>query len=194
MTKRDQNWRVGWLLAALAVAGCTAGLPNRAFMPNTGYGGPVLTDQGAIQLVSYTLTDPVITRGNPALGAQSMAVIDYLAGELDADPRWVAFPAGAKLQMIQARGEIRALLGISPEAPSQEVVDRLLSAAAAFNYGDRAAALGVLTAPVFTRGPDATAAILANLPSLPLASAAAHRALVSEDQQHNGSCRIVPCF
>ncbi len=193
MTRRNRGWRSGWLLAAVLVAGCTAGLPNRALMPNTGYGGPVLTDQGAIQLVSYTLTDPAITRDNPASGAQSMAAIDYLAGELDADPRWIAFPAGVKLQMIQARGEIRALLGIPPAAPSQEVVNRLFSAAAAFNYGDRAAALAALTAPVFTRGPDATAAILANLPSLPLSSAAAHRALVSEDQ-HSGSCRIVPCF
>jgi hypothetical protein len=169
--------RTGALLAALAVSACgSIYQPNTAIMPDTAAGTPVMSDQGAIGLASYALASPSRTAGDPGEAARALASVDYLAGALYSNPHWVGFPAIAKIQMVQARNEIRQLLAVPPGTPSQAVVDGLIRASEAFDAGNTAAAEAALPASVFTLGPTRTAALLSNLPYLPQANVAAQQA------------------
>jgi hypothetical protein len=66
--------------------------------------------------------------------------------------------------MLQARADIRRVLGIAPDAPSQSVGNAMLAVQAALDAGDRARALTALSAPIFTLGPEPTFALLGALP------------------------------
>ena len=47
-----------------------------------------------------------------------------LAGELSSNPRWTMMSPLTKQEMLQARVDVRQVLGIAPNAPSQIVVER----------------------------------------------------------------------
>jgi hypothetical protein len=162
-------------------------------MPRTAAGTPFMTDDGAIQLSSYLLGSPTRMQGNPVQGARAIASIDYLAGALYSNPRWDRMSATPKQLMLQGRVEVRQALGIPPTARSQDVVDRLIAASIAFETHNTQAADAALSSPVFSLGPDATAARLANLPPLPTANWAAQRAN-AETFPRTGSCRNIPCL
>jgi len=59
---------------------------------------------------------PARISGNPVNAARAAAVVDYPAVALQ-DPRWIANSAIAKLQMQQARTEVRTTLGVAQDAP-----------------------------------------------------------------------------
>ncbi len=145
-------------------------------MPITSGGTPVMSDQGAIELSSYALGSPGRTAGDPAEAARALAAVDYLAGALYSNPHWTGFPAITKIQMVQGRDEVRALLGVPPGTPSQVVVDGLIRASTAFDARNIAGAEAALPASVFTLGPQRTVALLTNLPYLPRANVAAQQA------------------
>jgi hypothetical protein len=150
---------------AAALAGCasirqppdTAAIPPWAAFTWPG-------DYDAILHAQWAWADPSRIHGLPAQGAQSVAEIDYLAGELSSNPQWLALSPFAKLRMLQARVDVRAVLGIAPDVPSQAVVDTMLATRAALDAGDRQAALRYLSAPIFTLGPEQTLARLGALP------------------------------
>ena len=174
---RSSLFRGVLVVAACAVAGCGTPLPQTsAIMPLTTAGTPVLSDDGAIGFASYALGSPGRTANDPASAARALASIDYLAGALYENPHWIGFPAITKVQMVQARAEVRALLGVPADAPSQAVVDGLIGAATALDGGDSKAAEAVLVAPTFSFGPQRTLAILDNLPPVPQADVAAQAA------------------
>jgi hypothetical protein len=150
---------------ATVLAGCAAikPPPDTAVIPT--WAAP--TWQGdiiAILHAQWAWADPSRTHGFPAQGARAVAELDYLAGELSSDPLWVSVSPFAKLRMLQARVDVRAVLGIAPDASSQAVVNAMLAAQAALDAGDRQAALGDLSAPIFTLGPEVTLARLGALP------------------------------
>ena len=164
--------RLGMIAATLG--GCTfTPPPDTAIMPRTQAGAPIMSDQGAIGLASYVLGSPSRYDGHPVDAARSLAAIDYLAGALYSNPRWVGIPAQHKQLMLQARGEVRSLLAVPPGTSSQAVVDGLVAAGAAIESGNGAAARAALPAEVFGLGPERTLALLQNLPSLPASNAAA---------------------
>jgi hypothetical protein len=149
-----------------ALAGCAAAIkppPDTAQIP----AWALRSWQGdtvAILHAQWAWADPSRTHGFPAQGAQAVAEIDYLAGELSTNPQYLNLSPLAKLRMLQARVDVRATLGIAPDASSQSVVDAMLAAAAALDAGDRTLALRTLSAPIFTRGPEPTLALLNALP------------------------------
>ena len=102
-----------------------------------------------------------------------MAGIEYLAGALYSNPRWIGIAAQTKQLTLQGRAEIRQLLAISPNARSQWVVDGLIAASNALDGQDLAAAERALPPNVFGLGPQRTIALLTNLPRLPAANVAA---------------------
>lgn len=164
-------------LALALTAGCGAAtLPDTAIMPLTGAGTPALSDQGAIQTASYALGSPARTAGQPGEAARALASIDYLAGALYSNPHWDGIPPTTKLRMLQGREEIRAYLAVAAGTPSQVVVDHLIHAADSLDAHDTAGAVQALSSPAFTRGPEATIALLSNLPYLPQANVAAQNA------------------
>jgi hypothetical protein len=129
-------------------------------------------DTIAILHAQWVWADPSRIRGLPAQGARAVAEIDYLAGELSSNPRWVALSGLAKMKMLQARADVRAALGIAPDARSQAVVDAMLATEAALNAGETQLAVTYLSSPVFTRGPDATLGELGALPYVQSANVA----------------------
>lgn len=150
---------------ALALAGCTSVKPppDTAIIPDWAqqiWPG----DFDAILHAQWAWADPSRTHGLPAQGAQAVAEIDYLAGMLSTNLQWLALSPFAKLRMLQARADVRAVLGIAPDAPSQSIVDAMLATQVALDAGDRQAALRYLSAPIFTLGPEQTLELLGALP------------------------------
>ena len=76
--------------------------------------------------------------------AKACAAIDFLAGELSSNPRWVTLSPLTKMETLRARDDVRRVLGVTPGTPSTFVVDALLRFAAAWHFGDQAAAMQAL--------------------------------------------------
>ena len=186
-----------WIAAlslVLALTACAPTLlPDTAVMPRTLAGTPALSDEGAMYLSSYALGVPSRTAGDAVSGARAVASIDYLAGALSSNPRWLYVSAATKGRMVQGRAEVRKVLGIDPRASSQEVVDRLMSASNAIEARDSAAAAMALSSPVFTLGPRQTLAMLTDLPYLPAANVAAQNAARESVQRTGSKCRFGRC-
>lgn len=162
------------LIAALLPVGCAVQpLPDSARMlPPTAFGGFADAGVSAINLSSWAFADPMRTRGDPGDAARAAAAVDYLAGQLFADPRWQGVDPLYKQQMLDARAEVRRALGINAAARSQQVVDTLLAAANAMAAPDTAALNVALRSPVFTMTPQETYARLVNMPYLPTTNVA----------------------
>jgi hypothetical protein len=134
------------------------------YLPAGVYGVYLDNDIGAINQAAWAFASPANTRGNPVDAAKAVVALEYLPGELRENPRWVKIDASIPLRMAQAREQLQQILGISPTASRQQIVNALLALAWDLQIGNRAAAMTVLESPVFTLPPDRTLAILSNLP------------------------------
>ena len=108
--------RIVAALACLAIAACvvqpppdTAALPFAAF-------GTLDNDVAAANQAAWAFAAPARTANNPVDAARAAAGIDYLAGELSSNPRWVMVSPLTKQEMLQARVDVRQVLGIAPDA------------------------------------------------------------------------------
>jgi hypothetical protein len=161
------------VLVSLTLAGCAAITPppDTAQLPPGAF-GLFDNDVAAANQASWALASPARTRNDPVDAARACAAVDYLAGELSSNPRWVTLSPLTKQEMLQARVDVRQVLGVVPNAPSQFVVNALLQFTAAWQAGNQSAALQALSAPVFTLPPQQTLAILSNLPLIRSANVA----------------------
>ncbi|MBO0711631.1 MAG: hypothetical protein J2P47_10190 [Acetobacteraceae bacterium] len=173
------------LLAGLLLSACTIGQGPVPQLPPGTFGILVDNDTGAINFAQWAFASSARIRGNPVNAARAAAAVDYLAVALEG-ARWISISPIARLQMRQARTEVRATLGIAQDAPTQPVIDGLIGAANALQAGDQNAARGLLVPPVFTFGPDATLARLSNMPFLRQANIATQRVALE--------LRPSPCF
>jgi hypothetical protein len=167
------RWRglaAAYLAAALCGCGAIQPPPDTAQIP--AWGTLVWPGEfGAILHAQWAWAEPARTHGLPAQGALAVAEVDYLAGDLSSNPVWVGSSL-ARLRMLQARADVRALLGIAPDASSQSVVDAMLAVRVALDAGDRQKAVDALSAPFFTLGPEKTFALLGALPYVQTANIA----------------------
>ncbi len=179
-------------LVAAVLAGCAVTpLPDAARINPGAFGSEQDPETTAINLSSWALALPSRTHNDPGDAARAMASVDFLAGDLYANPRFQNISPVYKQQMLNARGEVRQVLGVVPGTPSQEVVNRLLIAGNAIAAGDLAGTLAALNTPVFTYGPERTLALLNDLPPLPISNVAtAHigAAYLREDGSCGYSC------
>ena len=143
----------------------TAALPFAAF-------GTMDNDVAAANQAAWAFAAPERIAGNPVDAARAAAAVDYLAGELASNPRWLMISPLTKQKMVTARFEDRQALGIVPTVPSQVVVNVLLRFAVEWRAGNQAAAIQALAAPGFTFSPEATLHALANLPYIQSANIA----------------------
>jgi len=159
------------LLLALLVVACAHGgpqpfVPDYAVLAPDALGfGALDQDVPAVNYAAWAFADPSRTRGNPAAGARAAACMDYIAGELYTAPRWANIDPLTKEQLLHGRTEVRQVLGIPFNAPSQVVATSLANASGALAAGDQRAALAALSNPAFPN-PSAILARLANLPYL----------------------------
>jgi hypothetical protein len=153
------------ILACLAFAACSAATPppDTAQLPFAAF-GTMDNDVAAANQASWAFASPDRTRNNPVDAARACAAIDYLAGQLSSSPRWLSVSPLTRQEMLRARSDVRRVLGVTPEARSQVVVNALLRFAAAWEAGDQSAALLALSGPGFTLQPQQTLQVLSNLP------------------------------
>ena len=160
------------LVISIVVAACAVQPPpDTATLPFAAF-GTLDNDLAAANQAAWAFAAPARTANDPVDAARAAAGVDYLAGELSSNPRWLDLSPLTKQQMLQGRLDVRHALGITPNVPSQVVVDALLRFAAAWQGGNQTAAMQALAAPGFTLPPDQTLRALANLPYIQSANVA----------------------
>jgi len=156
------------LLIAPAVAGCTLD-PSGAYLG--GFGDPV---RGAALNAPWLFGDMSRYAGNPAGAARAVAQVEFLTDALFNDPFWSPRIQGTvPIQMRMGRDELRAALGIAPDAGTQAVIAGMRGAADALAQGSTPRAEAALSAPLFTAGGRETLDRLGSLPRLPRLAEAA---------------------
>jgi hypothetical protein len=182
------------LLVCLSAASCAIGPPvDTSMMPSSAFGtGNQDPPTAALNVSSWAFADPARTRNNPGEAARAVASVDYLAGDLNTSPRWVYVSPITKQRMLLARAEVRNALAVPANAPSQELVNRLLGVTQAAYAHNPPAELAALQSPIFTLGPTQTLDRLANLPYLPETNVATLRANAEINLNSEHSC--MPCF
>ena len=165
-------------IAGLCLSACAPLPPTPAtpYLPPGVYGVYLDNDTGAINQSAWAFASPANTRGNPVDAIKAVIALEYLPGELRANPRWVGMDLSVKQRMAQARQELRQILGIRPDAPPQLVVNALLGAAESLEFNTPGNALQALSAPVFVNPPEQTLRLLSNLPYVQTANLATSRA------------------
>ena len=161
----------------LALAGCAleSPIPSTGYLPYNAFGNAAIGQDPAIaamQTATFAFAHPAVMRGDPAQMALAIASLDAMAGQLSTVGRWLEMPSLAKLDMLQARERVRAIIGISPDVPSQTVIDALVAASFALDRGDPAAAERALTRPGFSMASTRMLALLGQFPEVPIANRA----------------------
>ncbi|WP_135470602.1 hypothetical protein [Crenalkalicoccus roseus] len=152
--------------ATLAACAAEPGAPYLA-----GFGDPV---RGAALWAPRDLADTSRWAGQPARAAEVAAQLELLTDGMLTSPRYAPeVDPGVAHLLSEARAEMRAYLGIAPEAPAEPVIAALNRAARALHAGSRARTEAALSAPFFTAGPLVTLARLEAMPRLPRTAAAA---------------------
>ncbi len=165
------------LLAGFALAGCVhvAHVPPPGYLPEDAFGNSVVGEDPAFAAVTDAMMAfayPQRLQGNPAGMALAIASLDAMAGQFAASGRWAGWDEMTKQEMMDARTQVRAILGVPANASSQAVIDHLVAASHALDRGDQAAALAALSGPEFTASPARTLAILSHFPRVPAANKA----------------------
>ena len=164
--------RLAVVLPCLAITACVVQPPpDTASVPFAAF-GTLDNDMAAANQAAWAFAAPVRTANNPVDAARAAAGVDYLAGELSSNPRWIGLSPLTKQEMLQARADVRQALGIAPDARSQVVTNALLQFAWLWQQGDQPAAMQALAAPGFTWPPPQTLAVLANMPLIRSANVA----------------------
>jgi hypothetical protein len=165
--------RCGIILAGLLIlAGCTPPVDTAVMPPVSGLVDP----ENAIYYANWAFSSPARTRNDPASAARAVAALDYAAGAINSSPRLEFMSPVINAEMVDARQAVRRVLGIPPNAPSQEVVNSMITVSLALGSGNRAEALAALNAPIFTLGPERTLAVLTNMPPVRQANIATAQA------------------
>jgi hypothetical protein len=183
--------RVIAFAAALVLAGCTvppqgppgAPPPPVAEIPQGFFGNWIDPDLGCVNESSYAFGSPDILHGNPVATLRATICVEYLAAEANS-PRWVSVSPLTKMQLLQARDELRRTLGIAPNAPPPLVTNTLLRLLHDLQVGNMADARAVIAPPLFDMPPDQTLALLTNLPPVPIAHAATQQAELEAMRLH----------
>jgi hypothetical protein len=153
-------------LAALALLCFTACAGGEAKFPpsSAGLGLPAFSDPvpAAIINARAALADPARRIGdNPAFAARIVGQVEFAAAMMT-EPRFHPIAPLVEGQLLRARSELRAAIGLVPGASPQAVITALAGAAAALDRGDEAGADRAL-APV-SAAPRQTRQALRGLP------------------------------
>jgi hypothetical protein len=175
-------------LLLLLLSACTPAAPGPqvAQLPPGLYGIYEDNDVGAINLSSWAFASPQRTFNDPVDAIKAVVAIEYLADELNVSPRWIGMSPFAKQEMVEARVEVRRVLGIVPDAQSQIVINALLSAAWQLQAGNQTEAARALGTPPFSLPPERTLQLLASLPFIRSANIATMDAAGQSAPQADG--------
>ena len=147
--------------------------PSTGYLPADTFGSSLVgQDQtnAATNTAMAAFAYPGPTQGQPAQTALAVASLDAMAGQFSTQARWATMSPIAKREMLDARNEVRDILGVPENVPSQSLIDHLVAASHSLDKGNQTAALAALSGPDFTKTPEQTLAILANFPNVPIAN------------------------
>ena len=167
----------GLTFLTIALAGCAYETPpaSTGMMPPDAFGYAVMGEDPAMATFGLALDafiHPGMMQNRPAQMALAVASLDAMAGQFSTDGRWMAMDPIAKMQMLQARDRVREILGIPQTAPSQAVINQLVTVSWALDAGDQPAAMATLSGGVFTRPAAQNLALLTHFPYVPIADQA----------------------
>jgi hypothetical protein len=167
----------GVTFLALCLSGCAleAQPPSTGFMPVDAFGNSVVGQDltmATFNQAMFAFAHTKMMQNRPEEMALAVASLDAMAGQFSTGGRWMAMDPIAKMQMLQARERVRAIVGISETAPSQAVIDQLVRASKALEAGDQAGALAALSGGGFTVPATQTLALLTHFPYVPIANRA----------------------
>ena len=164
------RWTILAAAVGLGITGCAPSPPvSTAIMPpQTGLADPI----NAVQYAAWAFAWPSRTENDPLSAAKAVAALDFAAGDINANQRWVGLSPIVWDEMLVARTDVRRVLGIPADAPSQAVVNVMTLTMLALEAGDRTQALAALSSPIFTLGPERTLIVLTNLPYIRMANVA----------------------
>ncbi|WP_027284222.1 hypothetical protein [Rubritepida flocculans] len=156
------------LALPLLIAACAAD-PVADYLG--GVGDPV---RGAALYGPRNLGDTSAYAGDPRGAAIAAAQLEFLARSFRSDPRWAPGTDPAALTALEeGRREMRAALGIAPDAPGEAVERALRAAAEGLEAGSPVRAEAALNLPeLFPLGPRETLRRLGSLPRLPAVAVA----------------------
>jgi hypothetical protein len=149
--------------------------PSTGFLPPDAFGYALFGEDPAMATFGPALdgfVHPGMMQNRPAQMALAVASLDAMAGQFSTNGRWMAMDPIAKMQMLQARDRVREILGIPETAPSQAVINQLVTVYWALDAGDQPAAMATLSGGVFTRPAAQTLALLTHFPYVPIADQA----------------------
>jgi hypothetical protein len=171
------------LLAAAAACAPSGQRPRQGpvSLPADAVQGAGDPARAAILEAAYAFGNPARLAGRPAEAARAVADLEYLASEIPSGARWREFDPTVGSALRGAREEVRAALGVAPQAPPQAVVDAFFSASRALRANDGAAAQRIPAPPMFPDGAQ-TLRRLSDLPLLPAANQATNRAAFELDR------------
>jgi hypothetical protein len=162
------------LAAALGLAACAAQQPQpNARLPYDaviGAGDPL---RSAVATTSTVFSSPDRLAGQPEQAARAVAQMEFVAVEMETNPRFTGEVSISPARYALARDEWRRALGIPAGMAPQRVIDSLYASARALGSGQTEAAAAALPPSVFPQGGAATLTRLAALPDLPLTNQAA---------------------
>lgn len=176
------------ILATLLAAGCAGARVDTAEMPAGEFTFSDV-DQAALYEASHAFGTGGTVPATVHDRARALADVEYVSGAYNTHARWIGIDGLAQADLLIARREMRASLGIPAQARSQAVVNGLLAISHATDAASLQAAAGN---PVFPEGPQSTIAALQNLPSyftMPYALARANIAI----QEKDGTCNRLFC-
>jgi hypothetical protein len=148
------------LAATLGACAGESGPPDFSWLRG---GSPYMGN--ALLTAHRNLTGMSRYRGQPANGAFALAQYDFIMEGLQRYT--ISFPPAAVPLLSSGQAELHAALGVPRHTPNGAVWRQLVSAGNALETGQTEAALAALSSPVFSRGPQATLAALADLPRMP---------------------------
>jgi hypothetical protein len=149
----------------MASTGCTpAPVDTVGELPTGFYGTYQDNGVGAINQSAWALASPRRTIGNPLEALKAVIAVEWLADELEANPRWITLSPLAKWDMQRARADVRRTLGIKADTPSSSVLAALLKTTRALQSGVAPGAVEALRTQPFTLPAGQTFDILTNLP------------------------------
>ncbi len=178
------------LLAWLGGCALETPPPTTGLLPDSAFADTAPGEDTALAATGDALVAFESARhGDPAGMALAVASLDAMAGQFATGGRWLGMDQFVKLEMLNGREKVRAVLGISATADSQTVINGMVGAAQALKRHDQPGAQAALAAPVFSLGPARTLALLANFPDVEdanVATQAAEQDILSPDQDENG--------
>jgi hypothetical protein len=163
----------------LAACGGPSATERPPYLPPSVFGTYQDNDVGGINLAAWAFASPKNIKGDPVDAAKAMVALEYLSTELK-EPRWASMDASIPHHMANARDQLRQILGIRPDAPSQAVINALLAIIGDLQAGNQPTVMQVLASPIFTKPPAEGLQILSNLPYVQEANLSSSRA---QDQE-----------